>query len=345
MPDPKILNALSTHSPSREFVADTRDLLSNAWHQPTGAPRSGDTPQGTNNMNTTLQQPTKPDSRPPMNGQSTGNHSPRFNPRWIAAAAAAALVVVGGAILINHNSDGADAPAVATLPATTTPATVPTVNTDVTPSTQTPSTQTPSTSDTTPANTTNPPTNTEPAKPTATEPATTQTPNPQTAPTPATTPPPATSMYVPDRGPAWANLDVTAPVANFPQDGVYGSEQHQVNGESVTFTLSQFFFGEACNTLFSIPPDEYSDDCAGNYATVSDPTATVTMDSTATVFADFNEDENIATYQIPAAEFARLLAGEAPDASAPAGLTFWPGPILVQVQGGKVTAVRSLAWS
>lgn len=130
----------------------------------------------------------------------------------------------------------------------------------------------------------------------------------------------------------------SAPILSPLPDGVYWSWSYESNGNTVDFTLSQYFFGDACREQFG----DGDVVCASENETLYEPSATVAMSAgtgAATVVAysangTFNND----AYSVSSAEFARLVAGMAPASDAPPGFTFQSFAVIVTVRDGQVVA-------
>ena len=101
------------------------------------------------------------------------------------------------------------------------------------------------------------------------------------------------------------------------------------------FVLTQAFFGPACEEELG------TDACDGEMGVLDDPSRDigVTMDGVNPITVVNEQRENFA---VPADEFVRLVAGEAPSADAPEGFAYQPYPFLVTVLAGNVTAVQQI---
>lgn len=258
--------------------------------------------------------------------------------RWLPTIAAGLIIAVGGGIWLigrggndsvstSTNPPATDVSApiatAATAPPQTNPATL-----APTPSTMAPAT---TTAVTTPVTAAPAPTTVAPA------PSTTAA-----APITSGSAAPSAGLYEPADMPAvWEN-DQSAPVVEPLADGNYASWAQSSADGSISFTLSQIFIGDACL-------EHFSDDtfCAGDIGTEEQPSATVAVpiDSSVPVISNFTNAEGLVSYRITTAEFARLLNGEAPDPSAPAGLSFSAGLTAVTIQNGQVTAIYNLLFS
>lgn len=161
-----------------------------------------------------------------------------------------------------------------------------------------------------------------------------------------TTEPATTSVPEPETGGGWelaADREVpplqdgkSAPISSPLPDGAYWSWDYVSDGSTVEFTLSQYFTGDACREQFG----DGDGACASDNDTLYEPSAKVTMPAgtgSTTVIAD-NGEAGIDAYRVSPAEFARLVAGEAPASDAPDGFSFQPAAVIVTVRNGEVAA-------
>lgn len=257
----------------------------------------------------------------PASEYRSGNHRPGDdtsgpNRGWIVAAVAVLTLVVGAAFYQLTKDDSAPSAA------TTTAATI--ENTTLV-------TEAPGTN---PAPTT--------AAPVPTNPVTTAaaTEPPQTTATTTTTAP-AESIYVAVSLSDWMSPFVTStPVADYPGDGIYASVESSVSGDAIAFKLVQTFWGDDCVEHFNDPDACEFDSVWWD----DDPTTSISVpvSPAVEVVASFDHPDGIVSYQIPMTELARLIAGQAPDASAPADLKFRGDLFRLRISGQAVTAIAAL---
>lgn len=331
MSDPDISKALSTHPPDAEFVNSTRDMLRAAWNEPVGP------------------------STPPGNNRPGGGGIGHIS-RWMAGGAAAGLIVVGitALVLLRPSTPGDQEAILPTIPQPTSPdsGAVASRDTQPVPATPPPVTATASTNIALPVTTTSvapatsttdvpvlptkppeqtpaptsPPTKppvVETTKPTTTTAApTTTTKAPTTTSTTTTTKPPTTTTtvpvvkYVPADLPKWALGHISDPVKQFPGDGVYAAYKTRSDGQTAEFALAQIFLAEECVAQFG------EKRCRDGVEFEIDPENRwiASTDSTPVVTPFLAANGKLVRYRIPASEFARLLAGEAPSPGAPKGI-------------------------
>lgn len=120
-------------------------------------------------------------------------------------------------------------------------------------------------------------------------------------------------------------------------DGQYWTEGFGIGDEEdrLTATLVQAFFGPACVEELG------ADGCTTEPGVDADPAVDVVVDLTDVVLVSVVDDDR-RNYSIPADEFARLVAGDAPDGRAPDGYTFTDDPFLLTVRDGVVTEVAQI---
>jgi LysM repeat protein len=123
---------------------------------------------------------------------------------------------------------------------------------------------------------------------------------------------------------------ITTPLA----DGVYFSQDYSAIGDTVTFTLTQYFL---CDSSTNVA-DEPDVDCASGFGTLDEPTAPVDLAPDAVVTVATGDLDDPTRADVTAAEFARLVAGEAPGADAPEGYEFSKFFMFVEVTDGAVVA-------
>ena len=135
--------------------------------------------------------------------------------------------------------------------------------------------------------------------------------------------------------PPVASLQVdqkTNPIIDPLPDGEYWSWDYTSDGQNVSFTLVQFFVGDACREQF--------DDCASDNNTLQLPNATVGMSASApTSVVWCCVGGSFESYRVSNREFARLVAGFAPASDAPAGFAYSRSGAVVTVRDGQAVAV------
>ena len=111
--------------------------------------------------------------------------------------------------------------------------------------------------------------------------------------------------------------DETDPVSTPLPDGIYWAWDANLSGdgESVDFTLSQVFFGDACHEAFGTSPE----DCASDIGSDESTLAPVSLEiGTGTASVMLMDNTSMFTfYRVPTTELARLLAGDAPSPGPP----------------------------
>ncbi len=236
------------------------------------------------------------------------------------AALAVGVLAVGGIFAVVRSGDDDLQPADA-------PDSVPTAVT-APGATSTPATNQPTTDESaaTDASTPEPVANTEP---------------PNTEP-PATDPAVDSVEWVPAGtgiSPEWDER--TTAIAQPLADGLYWSDSYSSDGTIVTFQLVQRIRGQACVEEFG---DGADDACASDGGRVDDPTGSITMtadtpDVSVIAFGAFTQSE-IRAYRVPAEEFIRLAAGQAPSPGAPDSFEWSNFGSWVVVNGGRVVAAH-----
>ncbi len=167
---------------------------------------------------------------------------------------------------------------------------------------------------------------------------------PQGARPPGSAPPPSaggsdpveeSGGYQAISSPAVASLQVdqkTNPIVDPLPDGEYWSWDYTSDGQDVSFTLVQFFVGDACRERF--------DDCASDNNTLQLPSATVGLSASApTSVVWCCVGGSFESYRVSNREFARLVAGFAPASDAPAGFAYSRSGAVVTVRDGQAVAV------
>lgn len=137
--------------------------------------------------------------------------------------------------------------------------------------------------------------------------------------------------------PAW--IDPATGMAGAIPDGIYwGVTQAGGAADSVTFDLTQAYFGEFCVAHFG---DTASDDCVNDYGVVADPHALLVVPTTKLSGISVADSATQANYSIDGAELARLVAGEAP-AGAPAGYAYVAFPFAITITAGTVVSATQV---
>jgi hypothetical protein len=154
-------------------------------------------------------------------------------------------------------------------------------------------------------------------------------PSPTTVPLYARVPVPA----VPDR---------TAPVSKLPADGQYWSPKVVAKNGQLVFSLAQAFFGPTCTTELGADrcPNGFGTNEAGATSSAGYGQVTVAAASLSVVTVTAANGRNFA---IDGTELAHLVDGGAPSASAPTDFRYSPGPYLVTVSAGGVTAANEVS--
>jgi LysM repeat protein len=160
-------------------------------------------------------------------------------------------------------------------------------------------------------------------------------PSDATAPTGGSDPAGTSGGYQAISSPTFASLQVdqkTNPILDPLPDGEYWSWDYTSDGQDVSFTLVQFFVGDACRERF--------DDCASDNNTLQEPSATVRLSASApTSIVWCCPGGSFESYRVSNREFARLVAGFAPASDAPAGFAYSRSGAVVTVRDGQAVAV------
>jgi len=129
------------------------------------------------------------------------------------------------------------------------------------------------------------------------------------------------------------------PISDPLPDGQYWSWDYTSDGEDVSFTLVQYFVGDACREQFG----DGDEACASDNDTLYSPSASVTLaDAAATSVVACCDEGSFVSYRVSTGEFTRLVAGIAPAPDAPAGFTFAPFGVVVTVQNGEAIAADQI---
>lgn len=166
--------------------------------------------------------------------------------------------------------------------------------------------------------------------------------------TPTTTAPASTTSvldptaggYVASESPVGPALgEKSDPIVEPLPDGTYWSWEYASDGDTVTFTLVQIFFGEACVEQFG---DQ--DACPSDNNTLMSPSATIEMpaDQGSASVIMINEQSGFTPYRVSTREFTRLVAGTAPAPDAPPGYEFVPFGTIVTVRDGIAVAADQM---
>ncbi len=163
------------------------------------------------------------------------------------------------------------------------------------------------------------------------------------APTPTTSATPPLGGYEPSPGPSPASLAANQksdPIITPLPDGQYWSWDYTSNGKSVSFTLVQYFFGDACREQFG----DADDASASDNNTLYEPSATVQLAETAatSVVTCCNNAGQFRSYRVTRSEFARIVAGLAPAADAPSDFTYGRYAVVVTLQNGQAVAADQI---
>ena len=142
--------------------------------------------------------------------------------------------------------------------------------------------------------------------------------------------------------PAFDSLRVNQksdPISDPLPDGHYWSWDYTSDGENVSFTLVQYFYGDACREQFG----DGEDACASDNNTLYSPSATVGLaDAAATSVVACCDEGSFMSYRVSTSEFARLVAGLASAPDAPAGFTYGPYGVIVTVRNGQAIAADQI---
>jgi hypothetical protein len=144
------------------------------------------------------------------------------------------------------------------------------------------------------------------------------------------------------RVPVPAVPDRTAPVSKLPADGQYWSPKIVAKDGQLVFSLAQAFFGPTCTTELGSDrcPNGFGTDEAGSTGSAGYGQVAVAAASLSVVTVTAASGQNFA---IDGTELAHLVDGGAPSASAPTDFRYSPGPYLVTVSAGGVTAANEVA--
>ena len=156
-----------------------------------------------------------------------------------------------------------------------------------------------------------------------------------TAPTGGSEPAAESGGYQAISSPSAASLQVdqkTNPIIDPLPDGEYWSWDYTSDGQNVSFTLVQYFVGDACRERF--------DDCASDNNTLQEPSATVSLSASApTSVVWCCPGGSFESYRVSNREFARLVSGFGPAPDAPAGFAYSRSGAVVTVRDGQAVAV------
>jgi hypothetical protein len=139
---------------------------------------------------------------------------------------------------------------------------------------------------------------------------------------------------------AW--IDPATGAATAIPDGIYwGVTQTATDpaATTVTFDLTQAYFGEFCVAHFG---DTAADDCANDYGVVTDPHALLVVPTSELTVVSVTDVATQKNYSIDGAELARLVAGQPPAATAPAGYTYVGFAYAITVTGGVVQSATQI---
>lgn len=139
----------------------------------------------------------------------------------------------------------------------------------------------------------------------------------------------------------------SAPITTPLADGTYYSREFGVaaGGAAVDFTLVQAVSGGACRAELDTVPGGTIDEleCIGGYFVLS-PSATVRLSAgdavPVLVLGDTSDRPGGGHSEVAAAEFVRLVGGQAPAADAPAAYSYIGWSALVQIRDGLITRVE-----
>lgn len=118
-------------------------------------------------------------------------------------------------------------------------------------------------------------------------------------------------------------------------DGQYWATANGVDREAVQFEITQAFFGPTCED--ELGADACDGEMGVQYLPSRDISVVLVGVDPLTVVNEQREN-----FAVPAEEFVRLVAGEAPSADAPEGFAYQPYPFLVTVLAGNVTGVQQI---
>ncbi len=178
--------------------------------------------------------------------------------------------------------------------------------------------------------------------------ATAPTPN-QAGPAATTATPPSGGVtassggYEPSPSPNPASLATNQksdPIVAPLPDGQYWSWNYTSDGDNVSFTLVQYFFGDACRKQFGTADEA----CASDNGTLYEPSATVRLTNTAatSVVTCCDNSSQFGSYRVSTSEFVRLVAGLTPAADAPTDFAYATYAVVVTVQNGQAVAAHQI---
>ena len=135
--------------------------------------------------------------------------------------------------------------------------------------------------------------------------------------------------------PSFIENQKSDPILDPLPDGQYWSWDYTSDDERVSFTLVQYFFGDACREQFG----DAEDACASDNNTLSSPSTTMPLAAAAaTSVIACCDDGRFTSYRVSTKEFARLVEGLAPAPDAPEGFTFARYGVIVTVRNGQAIA-------
>ena len=142
-------------------------------------------------------------------------------------------------------------------------------------------------------------------------------------------------------GPEWVG-DRTTAITDPLADGLYWSYDYSSDGTTVTFRLVQRIRGDACVEEFG---DAADTECASESGRLTEPSTAVTMtadgvDTSVISTAGAGAGSGFEAFRVPAEEFIRLAAGDAPSPGAPDGYSWAPFGVGVVLSGGRVIAAH-----
>jgi len=134
---------------------------------------------------------------------------------------------------------------------------------------------------------------------------------------------------------------MTDPVLSPLPDGEYWSWDYARAGDGVSFTLVQYFVGDACFEQFGD-----WDECPSGNNTLSSPTAVVPLagDARVSVVEMCCADNGLgySSLAVSTSEFVRLVGGADPASDALAGYEFVPFGVKVTVRNGQAVAAEQI---
>jgi len=141
-----------------------------------------------------------------------------------------------------------------------------------------------------------------------------------------------------DKAPVPPVPDRTMPVltGNTPlPDGQYWSETVEVTGFRLKFTLSQAFFGPACEAELGAAA------CTGDHGLRTDPSRDIVVATAGRAPISVVTDKR-QNYAVTSDEIVNLIGGGTPAAEAPEGFTYQPYPFLLTVRTDEVVAIQQI---